>query len=151
MLKILCRVFALYTFSLLIQNIPLTRLCFNDDNIYQFLLPPANEVRGKIMLSQVCFLSTGRVGFPACITGHMTSIGEGGLVSQFASSVTSRGLHPEGVCIHGRGGLLPGGGRVCIQGDGSAYRGRRSAYSGVCIQGRGSAYSGVWVDPSRRN
>ena len=51
------------------------------------LLPPANEVWGKIIFSQASvILSTERGGgFPACITGHMTS----------------------GVCIQ-RGGLHPG-------------------------------------------
>ena len=37
-------------------------------------LPPANEVWGKVIFLHLCvILFTGRgVGFPACITGHMT-------------------------------------------------------------------------------
>ena len=39
------------------------------------LLPPANEVWGKVIFSQACIIPSvhgGRGGFPACITGHMT-------------------------------------------------------------------------------
>ena len=38
-----------------------------------WLLPPANEVLGKVMFSQVFVHGGGGlVGFPGCITGHMT-------------------------------------------------------------------------------
>ena len=44
---------------------------------FSTLLPPANEVWGKVMFSQVFVCPQGggwrlAVGFPACITGHMT-------------------------------------------------------------------------------
>ena len=71
----------------------------------------------------------GGVGFPACITGHMTgSLHPGGLHPGGGGSVSRwrGGLHP------GRGrGLHPGRGTgVCIQGA-SASRDGLSAYRGV--------------------
>ena len=64
-----------------------------------FSLPPANEVRSKVMfLHMSIILSTGGF-FPACMTGN-----RGG------------GLHPgEGVCIQGVGGSPSIGEGVCIQ------------------------------------
>ena len=56
------------------------------------LLPPANEVWGKVMFSQE-FICPGAFVFPVCIIDHMTSI--------------QGGLHPRVVCIQG---LLPTGG-----------------------------------------
>ena len=58
------------------------------------LLPPANEVWGKVIFSQACVIlfTRGGVGFPACITGH-----------------NWEGLHPgresasRGVCLKGVG------------------------------------------------
>ena len=65
------------------------------------LLPPANEVWGKVIFSQV-FVCPQGVGFSTCITGYMTR------------GPASSGVLPlAGVCI--QGGLHPGG--VCIQGD----------------------------------
>ena len=51
------------------------------------LLPPVNEVWGKVIFSQASvILFTGKlgIGFPACITGHMTR---------------EAGMPPGGVCI----------------------------------------------------
>ena len=64
--------------------------------IISLSLPPENEVWGKVTFSQASvILSTGgRVGFPACITGHMTR------------GSASRGSASEGVCI--TGALHPG-------------------------------------------
>ena len=60
-----------------------------------------------MFLPRVCLSTEGwGVGFPACITGHMTRGG---------GSAYGGGLHP------GEGDLHPGG--------------RGSAYGGVCIQG----------------
>ena len=73
--------------------------------IYGFLiLPPVNEICGKVIFSQVSvILSTG-------------------------GSAWGEGLHPRG-----RGGLHPGGG-VSASGGGCIQRGAGSAYNGVCIQ-----------------
>ena len=75
-------------------------------------------------------LSTGGVGFPACITGHMTSLRQEGLPAQ--GVCLQGGLHPgdlpmgmsacglevgQGVCI--RRGLHPGG----LHSGGSASKG----------------------------
>ena len=72
----------------------------------------------------------GNVGFPACITGHMTRLRGGG------------GSASRGVSI--QEGLLPGGsasGGVCIQEGGSASRrGGLPPGGGVCLQA-GSAFS----------
>ena len=68
------------------------------------LLPPANEVWGKVTFSQACVIPSVRgwgvgVGLPACITGHMTR--------EFASG----GSASRGVCIWGdaSGGMHLGG------------------------------------------
>ena len=53
------------------------------------ILQPANEVWGKVMISEV---STGWVGFPTCITGHMTRRG-----SASGDSASRRGLHRGGI------------------------------------------------------
>ena len=68
-------------------------------------LPSANEVWGKVMFSQVfvCPRGEGRVGFPACITGHMTSIGGWG-------GAASRGVCLQEVCIQGVYPMEGGGG-----------------------------------------
>ena len=53
------------------------------------LLPPANEVWGKVMfvhVSVILSMGGGGVEFPACITSHVTKI-RGGLASQHASQV----------------------------------------------------------------
>ena len=79
-------------------------------------LPPANEVWGMVMFSQV-FICPWGGGFPACITGHITGKGGclhrgGGIFIQGVSiqgsalggSASRRGLHdPRGVCIQGVG------------------------------------------------
>ena len=76
------------------------------------LLPPENEVWGKVMFSHLSFCSQGQVvGFPAYIPGHMTR---------------RRGSASSGVCFWGR--------RVCIQDlGGSASRGRGSASRGKVV------------------
>ena len=56
------------------------------------------------VFTAVC-LSTGGIGFPACITFHMTSIGGGGV--GFPASIT--GHMARGVCIQMETGLHPGG------------------------------------------
>ena len=97
----------------------------------------------------------GGVGFPACITGHMTSIQRGWLPSM---QLSSHDQHPEGVYIHGKspyswvcigGGCLLTG-EVCtwgvyLQGGGSAYTGR-SAYRRGLTTG-GSAFGGGGLHP----
>ena len=67
------------------------------------VLPPAKEVWGKVMCLNamclhVCHSLYRRVGFPACIIGHMTRW----------VCLQGDGLHPwgsafKGVCIQGRG------------------------------------------------
>ena len=54
------------------------------------LFPPANDVWDKVMFSQACVIPSAHrgVGFPACITGHMT----GG--SAFMGSLYLGGLPP---------------------------------------------------------
>ena len=57
------------------------------------LLPPANEVCGGNVFIPVCHTVHGVVGFPACITGHMTRgvcIQEGS-----TSGGGGGGLHPR--------------------------------------------------------
>ena len=95
-------------------------------------------------------------GFPACITGHMTSIQEVGLPTWWVclrGGVCIQGQGAKGVCVQGglhrgestyKGGLHPGGQRglhpggtaskgVYLRG-GSASRGPRgSASRGDCI------------------
>ena len=113
---------------------------------------------GRLSFSPVCqsFCPQGEVGFPACTRkeGWLPSMHwEEGLASQhalgrgigFPATTGKEGLVSQqslrrGVCIQGEGsasrgrGLHPGGG-VCIQvEEGSAFRGRM-----VCIQGEGSA------------
>ena len=62
------------------------------------LLPPANEVWGKVMFSQVLSVHRG-LSVPACITGHMTM---GGLCQR----VSVRGVSvQDGLCL---GGSLSG-------------------------------------------
>ena len=75
-------------------------------------LPPANEVWGKVMFSQVFVCPPGRgVCVPACITGDMTG---GGSLSQHSSQATrlggslSRGVCPRG-SLSKVGGLYPRG------------------------------------------
>ena len=123
---------------------------------YVAILPPANEVWGKLMFSHV-FVCPWGVGFPVCITGHVIRrvciqgvCLQGGLHSGGSASrgSASRGSASRGVCIQEGlhpGGLPPGGSafrRVCIQGvclqgglhsGGSASRG--SASRGYCLQG----------------
>ena len=75
--------------------------CKRKAHMWVVLLPSANEVRGKVLFSQVFVCPQGGgVGFLACNTGHMT-----------------RGSASSGVCI--QGGLHLGRssyGEVCIQG-----------------------------------
>ena len=81
--------------------------------LHYAFLPPANELLGKVMISQVfvCPIGGGRWGdFPACITGHMT-----------------RRFCLQGVCIQ-RGvciwaGLDPGGSASRDPREGSVSRG----------------------------
>ena len=76
----------------------------------------------------VCLsMAGGGVGFPACITGHMTSMGEG----RWLPSIHYRS--------HDKWGGGSASGAVCLQGRGSVSRGRA-----VCLQwGRWSASRGV--------
>ena len=88
----------------------------------------------------------GRVGFPACITGHMTrGSASRGVCLQGASASgvgglhQGAGLHPggRGVCIQEGWGSASGGGLSASRGYaswGSASGG--SASGGSCIQGR---------------
>ena len=60
-------------------------------------LPPANEVWGKVVFLHLCvILFTGGLGFPACITGHMTR-----------GSASGEGLPPGGSASMGVGKTLP--------------------------------------------
>ena len=101
----------------------------------------------------------GRVGLPACITGHMTRrvCIRGGL---HLGDLHPGGLHPgrgsasrKGICI--QGGLHPGGGvgvsiqGVCIQEEGWGSASKGSASGGLHPGGRGSASEG-WADPRPR-
>ena len=80
--------------------------------IYQHqLLPPANEVWGKVMFLHLCvILFTGRgVSVPACITGHMTggaSLSRGSL----SLGVSIWGVSVQVGFCRGGGALCPGGG-----------------------------------------
>ena len=74
--------------------------------------------RGKTMFSETCvILFTGGVGFPACITSHMTSIQGGGFPAYTIGHMTrgsaSRGkwvcIQGEGVYIQRKEGLYTGG------------------------------------------
>ena len=71
-----------------------------------FLLQPANEVWGKVIISQACVIPSVHrkgwgVGFPACITGHMT----GGSDFRWRGiSLLGEGASSWGVCIQGRVG-----------------------------------------------
>ena len=103
----------------------------NFSNFMQFLLP-ANEVWCKVMFLHVSVILSTRegkgVGFPVCITGHMTR----GRRSAF------RG---RGVCIQGREVCIWRGG-LHQQEEGSLHPGREGAATRgrwVCIQGTGLA------------
>ena len=109
--------------------------------IYNMLLPPANEVWGKVMFfTPVCHsvYSEQGVGFPACITGQMTSLQgvcfwedfllggvclQGGLLPRgyVTERSVSRGFCLQGVYLQ----------RVCIRGSDS----RGSSARGFCLQG----------------
>ena len=108
------------------------------------ILPPANEVCGKVLFLHVCVIFVNKgFGFPACITGHRPSIKwgwlpsmhyrshdqyPGGLASQHAPQV-----YIQGVCLQ-RESVCRG---VCLQ--------RVVCIWGVGVQG-GFAYRG-WADP----
>ena len=97
-------------------------------------LPPANEIWGKVMFSQV-FVCPQGVSVPACITDDMTRWGvsvQGGLCPgrvsvQVGSMPGGGGLYPgEGVLcpvVSVQGGLYPGG--LCQGGP----HGRKPPYS----------------------
>ena len=63
----------------------------------------------------------GGVGFPACITGHMTR-GKG-------VCIQGRGLHPWWACV--QGGFASRGRGVCIQGEGSLDPGGGGLHPGA--------------------
>ena len=90
------------------------------------LLPPANEVWGKVMFSQVFVCPQGEgFGFPARITGGI-------------------GLHP--------GGGGPDVMGVCIQGEGAGCKGGlHPGRRGCASKGRGSASMGVVGETPHQN
>ena len=74
-----------------------------------FIITAHNSRCWKVTFSHVCGIPSVHregVGFPACITGHMTK----GAASR--GSASKSGLHPRGVCIQGR--RSASGGQVYI-------------------------------------
>ena len=104
-------------------------------------------------------MAGGGVGFPACITGHMTSMGVGRWLPSMhyrlhdkwggGSASGASCLQREGVCIQGSadrgGGLYPGGERSAYSGVG--WSASRGSTGGSAYKGRGVYIQGVWADP----
>ena len=68
-----------------------------------YLLPPANEVWGKVIFSEACVKNSVRGGFPAYLAGHMTNQ-QGGLLLGVPAL---GGSAPRGCLL--RGGACSGG------------------------------------------
>ena len=92
------------------------------------------------VFTRVCHSVARGVGFPACITGHMTSIQGGLLPSMHHRSHDQGVLHPGGGVVHLGGSASKEGKMVCLHG--GLYPGRGGSASrgwGSASMGRGSA------------
>ena len=99
-------------------------------------LPPANEVWGKLMFSQVFVCPPGRgVCVPACITGHMT----GGvsvpafITGHMTGRVSIQGGLSKGLSVQGGGSLLSKGGLCRGDPPHTVMSGRYASYSNAFL------------------